>query len=137
MVLANSPLCNVWQAYCNVLTERPLFTKIITGMVGTFLGDLLAQVMQAMTAGSQRRQHHHSHGQHFELDVGRTARLMGYSALVGTPLAQIWFDFLDQVRPAPHTHAVVHEDMSSAVCCFCRTVSNHSLSHYHSHSTFS
>lgn len=34
----------------------------------------------------------------FEYDVARTARLVAYSALVGTPLAALWFGVLDEVR---------------------------------------
>jgi hypothetical protein len=35
------------------------------------------------------------------LDVGRTSRLVGFSALVGTPVAFVWFGLLDQVRKRP------------------------------------
>lgn len=37
----------------------------------------------------------------FALDVGRTSRLVGFSALVGTPVAFVWFGLLDQVRQRP------------------------------------
>jgi hypothetical protein len=46
MWLSNSPWCLVWDAYCNVLNTQPVATKLATGMVGTFLGDMLAQSMQ-------------------------------------------------------------------------------------------
>jgi hypothetical protein len=37
----------------------------------------------------------------FELDLARTGRLVGFSALVGTPVAFVWFSLLDQVRVRP------------------------------------
>ncbi|KAF6252113.1 hypothetical protein COO60DRAFT_1554956 [Scenedesmus sp. NREL 46B-D3] len=118
MWLSNSPWCLMWDAYCNVLTARPVATKLATGMVGTFLGDLLAQLTQglmrthnaaaatirgrsssAAAAGSS------SAGGAFELDLARTARLVAFSALVGTPVAFVWFNLLDQyVMPADPTN---------------------------------
>lgn len=116
MWLSNSPWCLMWDAYCNVLTTRPVATKLATGMVGTFLGDMVAQAMQSLLdthasvtgkGSSSRRAGGRgagvtvgpaAAGGGFQLDLGRTARLVGFSALVGTPVAFVWFSLLDQVR---------------------------------------
>jgi hypothetical protein len=110
----------MWDAYCNVLTARPVATKLATGMVGTFLGDLLAQFSQGLVqthnaaAATIRGRHSRANGNSsgavsaaagsssgasgaFELDLARTARLVAFSALVGTPVAFVWFNLLDQV----------------------------------------
>jgi hypothetical protein len=104
----------MWDAYCNVLTTRPVATKLATGMVGTFLGDMVAQAMQNILnthasvtnrgtscgsngSGSSSGQSSGAGAGGFQLDLTRTARLMGFSALVGTPVAFVWFTFLDQV----------------------------------------
>ena len=114
MWLSNSPWCLMWDAYCNVLTARPVATKLATGMVGTFLGDMVAQAMQNILnthasvtsrgaarggngSGSSSGQSSGAGAGGFQLDLTRTARLMGFSALVGTPVAFVWFTFLDQV----------------------------------------
>jgi hypothetical protein len=108
----------MWDAYCNVLTTRPVATKLATGMVGTFLGDMVAQFTQnllnthaSVTARSKSngKSGSSSDGRAsspvassaaggFELDLTRTGRLVGFSALVGTPVAFVWFSLLDQVR---------------------------------------
>jgi hypothetical protein len=93
--LANSPFCDVWDAYCTVLNERPLFTKIMTGMLGTFLGDLLAQCLANLPKEQGSRGAHQDGGFHY--DAPRTLRLLAYSALVGTPVAHWWFGVLDAV----------------------------------------
>jgi hypothetical protein len=112
--LANSPFCDVWDAYCTVLNERPLFTKIMTGMLGTFLGDLLAQCLAnlprasspgpasaiAKEQGSKEQGSKEASplaGRGFQYDAARTLRLLAYSALVGTPVAHWWFGLLDAV----------------------------------------
>lgn len=127
MWLSNSPWCLMWDAYCNVLTARPVATKLATGMVGTFLGDLLAQFSQGLVhthnkaaASIRDRRSRASGGSSaaaaatgsssgaggaFELDLARTARLVAFSALVGTPVAFVWFNLLDQyVMPADPTN---------------------------------
>lgn len=111
----------MWDAYCNVLTTRPVATKLATGMVGTFLGDMVAQFTQNLlnthanvtarsksnsksggsSAGRASSPVTPSGARGFELDLTRTARLMGFSALVGTPVAFVWFSLLDQVRTGP------------------------------------
>ena len=101
MWLSNSPWCLMWDAYCNVLTTRPVATKLATGMVGTFLGDMVAQAMQNLLAGTNPSTRNQAAGSAarsgFELDLSRTGRLVGFSALVGTPVAFVWFSLLDQV----------------------------------------
>lgn len=117
MWLSNSPWCLMWDAYCNVLTTRPVATKLATGMVGTFLGDMVAQFTQGLlnthaNVTSPRGKASSSSGggassagaagaggaaSGFDLDFRRTARLVGFSALVGTPVAFVWFSLLDQV----------------------------------------
>jgi hypothetical protein len=84
-----------------VLNERPLFTKMLTGVMGTFLGDLLAQFLGSITGQGKKTQ---LKGQLspvqrplIEFDAVRSARLVLYSALVGTPLAHLWFSYLDAV----------------------------------------
>eukprot|EP00879_Flechtneria_rotunda_P003491 GHRR01003720.1.p1 GENE.GHRR01003720.1~~GHRR01003720.1.p1 ORF type:complete len:234 (+),score=75.55 GHRR01003720.1:1580-2281(+) len=116
MWLSNSPWCMVWDAYCNVLNTRPVATKLATGMVGTFLGDLLAQFSQGLmqthgTVSSRRRSIRRGQAlaapsnNAFVLDFARTARLVGFSAIVGTPVAGVWFQFLDQyVMPTDPTN---------------------------------
>eukprot|EP00775_Hariotina_reticulata_P005743 gene5743-5983_t len=122
MWLSNSPWCLVWDAYCNVLSTQPVPTKLATGMVGTFLGDMLAQSMQGLvrstTSAASGRTNGSGPGQAgrnreavgtgdagFSLDLSRTARLVGFSALVGTPVAFVWFGLLDQfVLPADPTN---------------------------------
>jgi protein Mpv17 len=117
MWLSNSPWCLMWDAYCNVLTTRPVATKLATGMVGTFLGDMVAQFSQNLlnthaSVTARSKSNNQSSGSSagrgsspvassaargFELDLARTTRLMGFSALVGTPVAFVWFSLLDQV----------------------------------------
>ena len=107
MWLSNSPWCLVWDAYCNVLTTRPVATKLATGMVGTFLGDLVAQFLQGVMQTHQNvtskggskssRAVASAAADAFALDFSRTARLVGFSAIVGTPVAFVWFSLLDQV----------------------------------------
>lgn len=108
MWLSNSPWCLVWDAYCNVLTTRPVATKLATGMVGTFLGDLVAQFLQGVMqthktvtskGGSSKgsKTVRSAAADAFALDFSRTARLVGFSAIVGTPVAFVWFSLLDQV----------------------------------------
>lgn len=109
MWLSNSPWCLMWDAYCNVLTTRPVATKLATGMVGTFLGDLLAQFTQGVmqthrNVTSKGRSSNAAASDAFALDFARTARLVGFSALLGTPIAFVWFQLLDQyVMPTDPT----------------------------------
>lgn len=109
----------MWQAYCSSLVEAPLPTKAATGIVGTFIGDLIAQYLAyysapratATAAAATRR----SSGADatstataappsFEYDAARCARLCTFSALIGTPLSHYWYILLDaSVLPATPT----------------------------------
>lgn len=94
---SQNPLCRAWDAYCVALDEKPLFTKVITGMVGAFLGDLVAQLTAesaAVVTTSSRGGGGRSKAP-FRYEFGRAARLMGYSAVVGTPMCHYWFNFLE------------------------------------------
>ncbi|KAG2429068.1 hypothetical protein HXX76_011308 [Chlamydomonas incerta] len=92
--LARQPLAAFWVFYNTSLDAHPVLTKIATGVVGTILGDYLAQ----------RLSHHHeeqaarSRGEPVEAfvyDLGRTARLVVYGVVVSTPVGHLWFKFLD------------------------------------------
>lgn len=67
------------------------------GIVGTVLGDAIAQVS---AAHMERKQHVAGTSRpDFVYDWARTCRLCLYSALIGTPVGHWWFGFLDKVRP--------------------------------------
>lgn len=111
--LSNTPLCNVWQAYCSSLAQAPLPTKAATGIVGTFLGDLLAQYLahysrpqqqQGAHAPRRRRSRSSDAGGAFQYDPARCARLVAFSVLVGTPMSHYWYQLLDAaVMPSAPT----------------------------------
>jgi hypothetical protein len=82
---------SMWQWYCRALDQWPLLSRVATGVVGTITSDLLAQLMEGRQKGRKAQAAY---------DAARTARLVLYSALVGTPLAHFWFQYLDMVRPA-------------------------------------
>jgi hypothetical protein len=137
MWLSDSPWCLMWDAYCNVLTSRPVATKWVTGMVGTLLGDMVAQATQGLLAshakatgrrssssskpGSSSSSRSMAEGG-YEVDLGRTARLVGFSAIVGTPVAFVWFSLLDQVRNGGFVWtawSLEQEMQTAAVACGC------------------
>jgi hypothetical protein len=86
--LLTRPAGRLWSSYCQQLERRPLLSRVATGVVGTIISDALAQHTAATMAGGRRRKH----------DFGRTARLVVWSALAGTPIAYKWFAYLDRVR---------------------------------------
>jgi hypothetical protein len=94
--VSNTPLCNVWQAYCTSLKQAPLPTKAATGMLGAFLGDLIAQYLAhyGKRRGPERRRRSSSGGVGaaggFQYDAGRCIRLLTFSAFLGTPMAHYW-----------------------------------------------
>jgi protein Mpv17 len=123
-------LCGFWQAYCNALETSPLVTKAYTGVVGTLLGDVLAQLLShqhrknnfhphrpqysssgrtvngfrstgiSASDGSEGKKVHPK----FQFDAMRCARLCLYSAAVGTPLGHYWYQMLEQhVMPGSPT----------------------------------
>jgi hypothetical protein len=101
--------CHAWQAYCDALERSPLPTKVYTGVVGTLLGDLAAQILthqqkqqdskqsgsttknpdscSSSSSGSKR--------QGFQFDVLRAGRLCLYSAAIGTPMSHAWYGLLE------------------------------------------
>jgi hypothetical protein len=108
--LSSTPLNMVWQAYCTSLAQAPLATKAATGVVGTFLGDLIAQFSafynhaaaaaassrpgsrRGSSDGGARRRGRGGDGRGvFEYDGARCARLVAFSALIGTPLSHYWW----------------------------------------------
>ncbi|GBF87840.1 40S ribosomal protein S17 [Raphidocelis subcapitata] len=107
--LSASPLCGMWRAYCSSLAQAPLPTKAATGVLGSFLGDLLAQHLahwserrrQQQQPGSPRRARRSSSPASlaaeggFQYDAARFARLAAFSALIATPMAHYWYLFLD------------------------------------------
>jgi hypothetical protein len=88
--LVTKPAGRLWSSYCRQLERRPLLSRVATGVVGTIISDALAQHAAAGMAGGRRGKY----------DFGRTARLVVWSALGGTPIAYKWFAFLDRVRAA-------------------------------------
>lgn len=95
----NAVWCYAWRAYCDALERSPLATKVYTGVVGTLLGDLAAQVL-AHTSKQQAQQHHGSSSgsgskQGFQFDTMRAARLCLYSAAIGTPMCHAWYNLLE------------------------------------------
>lgn len=103
--------CNAWQGYCDALKRSPLSTKVYTGLVGTLLGDLAAQVLSHTSKQSQQKQqqqeyqHSSTSGSNssagFHFDAMRAGRLCLYSALIGTPMSHIWYGLLEStVLPA-------------------------------------
>lgn len=83
----SSLLCEVWQSYCAALAANPLTTKVCTGLVGTFVGDLIAQYSAHVTLKQQASP--------FSYDAARCLRFMVFSAIIGTPLSHCWYAFLD------------------------------------------
>lgn len=94
----NAVWCHAWRAYCDALERSPLTTKVYTGVVGTLLGDLAAQVL-AHTSKQQAQQQHHGSSsgskEGFQFDAMRAARLCLYSAAIGTPMCHAWYNLLE------------------------------------------
>jgi hypothetical protein len=83
---------------------------VYTGLVGTLLGDLAAQVLSHTSKQSQQKQQQQQAQQHtssscssagFHFDAMRAGRLCLYSAVIGTPMSHIWYGLLEStVLPA-------------------------------------
>ncbi|KAF6258900.1 hypothetical protein COO60DRAFT_1270418 [Scenedesmus sp. NREL 46B-D3] len=108
--------CNLWKGYCSALQQSPLLTKACTGVAGTMLGDLAAQMLshsQTSTAAalsSRRSSQDNSRSSStaskrgFEFDALRCGRLCLYSAAIGTPMGHYWYELLEAlVMPASPT----------------------------------
>ncbi len=93
--MVTQPASRLWRSYCRQLDDRPLLSRVATGVVGTVLSDAMAQYSAAAM--------HRKSGAKGDMpgyDIGRTARLIVWSALAGTPIAYKWFQFLDKVSSA-------------------------------------
>lgn len=83
------PACSVWASslwtgYCSCLEAYPVSTKLASGVVCTYLGDLLAQLSTMRSKNGQ-------------YDVYRALRLIFFQAAIGTPVGHLWYNLLDQV----------------------------------------
>lgn len=92
---------SLWNSYCNQLRRRPLLTKAATGVVGTIIGDGVAQFTSRNSRSPDVPVY----------DVARATRLCTYAAVIGSPIGHYWFNFLDKVRlcadllsPSPAQH---------------------------------
>jgi hypothetical protein len=79
-----------------MLQEHPFSSRIATGMTGMFLGDLLAQVFPPLMARLRPPAEPHATPA-WRYDAPRAARLVLFSAVLGTPVAYYWYTFLDAV----------------------------------------
>lgn len=77
---------SLWNSYCNQLRKRPLLTKAATGVVGTIIGDGVAQFTSRNTRSRDVPVY----------DAARASRLCAYAAFIGTPVGHYWFHFLDK-----------------------------------------
>lgn len=83
-----NPITGLWDAYCNSLAMHPMTTKLATGAMGTFLGDLLAQVMQYRTGDMKTG---------FSYEPVRCLRLLFFNVVVATPWCIFWYGLLDKL----------------------------------------
>lgn len=77
---------SLWNSYCNQLRRRPLLTKAATGVVGTIIGDGVAQFTSRNSRSPDVPVY----------DVARATRLCTYAAVIGSPIGHYWFNFLDK-----------------------------------------
>ncbi|KIZ06048.1 protein Mpv17 [Monoraphidium neglectum] len=87
-------MSHAWASYCDHLVKRPLITKVITGVVGTIVGDGIAQATSHLSARRVARPG--ARKPRFQYDWARAARLCAYAACLGTPIGHYWFAFLDK-----------------------------------------
>ncbi|KAJ9522949.1 hypothetical protein QJQ45_023746 [Haematococcus lacustris] len=92
------------ESYLGTMAAHPLLTKEVTGILGAFLGDLLAQGLPAVTPSLQQARQRWAGAPAiptplpavaFRYDVWRALRMVGFGALVGTPVNHLWFTALD------------------------------------------
>jgi hypothetical protein len=84
---------------------RLLLRQVYTGVAGTMLGDLAAQLLsysQASTAASSSsssrrgsRSRSSASKPAFSYDVLRSGRLCLFSAVIGTPMGHYWYEVLE------------------------------------------
>lgn len=85
------PATNFWKFYCRQLDRRPLLSRCLTGVVGAVVSDSIAQhSAHALRRGKSQVT------EALEYDYVRTARLIAFGFVIGTPLAHTWFQFLDK-----------------------------------------
>jgi protein Mpv17 len=96
-------LPDLWSYYCYELDAHPLTTKSVIGVIGTIMGDAIAQV----TSHFAFKQHHHEastsspaappqRAAEFKYDFAHLGRLLLYTIFVGNPTSLAWFHWLDQ-----------------------------------------
>ncbi|GBF92303.1 hypothetical protein Rsub_05505 [Raphidocelis subcapitata] len=85
-----------WQGYCDHLGRRPLATKVVTGVVGTLIGDGIAQATAHMAERRRAAARPGARRPRFQYDAARAARLCLYAAAIGSPVGHYWFAFLDK-----------------------------------------
>lgn len=140
--LAAPPLQAAWRAYNELLATHPLPTKLATGAVAAVAGDAVAQAAEAARQqrgsgrpGGAHSRTHSSAGSSSNAcssmaeaawlgllrgyDVPRTARLVVYGLLLGTPLGHYWYQYLEQaVAPdSPTSPSAVAIKVGLAAAC--------------------
>ncbi|KAK9811885.1 hypothetical protein WJX72_011789 [[Myrmecia] bisecta] len=97
-------LRNIWSAYNRRLATHPVPTKSLTCLVGSFLGDVLAQVLSGST-----------------FDPSRTLKMSVFAFAWGGPSGHYWNLFLDRVimPHRPHSMAAVVAKMAVDQLLFC------------------
>eukprot|EP00878_Enallax_costatus_P044918 GHUV01053713.1.p2 GENE.GHUV01053713.1~~GHUV01053713.1.p2 ORF type:complete len:123 (-),score=14.54 GHUV01053713.1:188-556(-) len=87
LLLQRSTYTSLWAGYCDSLKKRPILTKAATGIVGSIIGDGLAQYAESRNKPRGA----------VSYDAARASRLCAYSAVIGSPIGHYWFHFLDKV----------------------------------------
>lgn len=96
LAASKSMSASAWRSYCDHLVKRPLVTKILTGVMGTIVGDGIAQATAHLSARRVAAARPRVRKPRFRYDWARAARLCAYAALIGTPVGHYWFAFLDR-----------------------------------------
>merc|ERR1719499_2595446 len=82
----------LWHRFDDATLRRPLMTKCVVGAGLTVCGDTIVQhAMRQVSDGHANRPH----------DVGRSARLMSWRAMILVPAAHYWFNFMDRFLVGP------------------------------------
>eukprot|EP01083_Nonionella_stella_P030225 82897_1 len=72
--------------YLESMEEQPALTKLVTSAVCFGIGDITAQALERKFAPTKAKQRH---------NLARTARMVVVAVTVFTPLASLWYAFLD------------------------------------------